>query len=620
MPSKIRVLDEHTINKIAAGEVIENPASVIKELVENSIDAGATNISIEIKGGGRQLIRVTDNGIGMNQDDALLCLERHATSKIRNVEDIDSLYTMGFRGEAIPSIAAISKFTLLTKQAEASPDSLGTMIIVDGGQLYKCSPAACSYGTTVEVKALFFNVPARRKFQKSPTYDSHEILKMLTLLSLGHPQIKFELISNQKAVLSANFPKQGTFLEQLGDRIASVQGAEYFESLCPLEISKGDYSLKGYIGQPAYTRQNRTGQFIFINLRGVSSPLISYTVREGYGTTLSTNRHPIYVLHLTVPGNLVDVNVHPQKKEVRLRHEQLLKHLIVQGIEDALRKSGETFFNTETSPFFERPAIERPPEVSFFPEKIDYFDLKFAEQTQPYEPLNENPALKNKKPQQTQQEISLQTLFKLPEEQKKIALRAITTMPGYILCESSHYFTSEQSSESIGLCFIDQHAAHSRVIYERLQRNSKGEKLEVQAFLIPHRIRTTPLESECLKENIHKLNEMGILIREEGQNSFVVNALPQVFCGADIEGLVEEFIRQLSKCQSGAAIAQEKEKQVAKAASRAALAKKKCLTVEEGQFLSEQLMLCDHPWRCPHGEATIVHLYQEDLAALFRKN
>ena len=298
MVSKIRVLSENSINKIAAGEVIENPASVVKELVENSLDAGATDICVEIKGGGRQLIRVTDNGSGMSADDALLCLERHATSKIRDVQDIHQITSLGFRGEAIPSIASISKFMLLTCLHEKSEE--GTLVIVEGGNILKCAPAACSPGTTIEVKSLFFNVPVRKKFQKSPAYDTTEILKMLSLLALGHPDIKFQLISNQEILLNAPAPLSTSFDDQLGERINAVLGSEFFQGTCHAQGSKGDLELQGYIGLPACTRHNRTGQFLFINKRAVFSPLISYAVREGYGPSLSTNRHPLFVLHLNL--------------------------------------------------------------------------------------------------------------------------------------------------------------------------------------------------------------------------------------------------------------------------------------------------------------------------------
>lgn len=458
MPSKIRVLSEHTINKIAAGEVIENPSSVVKELVENSLDAGATDICVEIKGGGRQLVRITDDGCGMNADDALLCLERHATSKIREVEDLHTLGTMGFRGEAVPSIAAISKFTLLTCPQEQP--STGTMLIVDGGKIIKCCPAACATGTTIEVKSLFFNVPVRKKFQKSPAYDTNEILKMLSLLALGHPDIKFQLISNQQTILTTPISQAATFLDKLGERIATVLGKDFFAFTCPLEGSKGDIRLRGFIGQPTYSRHNRTGQYLFINGRGVFSPLISYTIRDGFGPSLGTNRHPVFVLHLELPGSLIDVNVHPQKREVRLRQEAILRDLLVQSVEQALQKKGLALE-------VELPDLPPTFAPSPFP-KYSFSQVTDDESPKPSVQWNA-PVLKNSyrpspPPLYIRQEPE-PLLFNEPPKSPQVP-RVLTTIPSYIIVEP----TSLERSREGGLCLVDQRAAHARIIYEKLCR------------------------------------------------------------------------------------------------------------------------------------------------------
>ena len=358
MTSKIRVLNDQTINKIAAGEVIENPASVLKELVENSLDAGATSICVEIQEGGRQLIRVSDDGCGMSSDDALLCLERHATSKIREVEDIEDLLTMGFRGEAIPSIAAISKLTLLTSSLhEEGKKGEGTLIVVDGGRLLTCSSAPRSRGTTIEVKSLFFNVPVRRKFQKSPAFDSQEILKLLGLLALAYPSVQFELISDQKTLLKTPLsPSLLSFHELLGRRLECVLGKEYSSGILPLQFQQKPYELEGYIGSPSSHKPNRTGQHLYINQRLVFSPLIASAVREGYGTMLPNHRYPIFLLHLRMPGSLLDVNVHPQKKEVRLRQEFQLKEMVIQSIQMSLRQE-----QRHLSPIQQGPLSQKKP-------------------------------------------------------------------------------------------------------------------------------------------------------------------------------------------------------------------------------------------------------------------
>ena len=377
MSSKIRVLPEDVINKIAAGEVIENPASVVKELVDNSIDAGADEIVVEISSGGRQLIRISDNGCGMIADDALLCLERHGTSKIRDIDDLFSLSTMGFRGEAVPSIASISKFTLMTcPKAEGDQPQMreGTMVIVEGGKILKACPAVRDPGTTIEVKSLFYNVPVRRKFQKSPAYDTGEILKIVSLLALANPSVKFQLISDQKMLLSTSLAKGKPFQEMFNERIISVLGADYLDDSLAVFNEKGEYRLEGVIGKPSHTRPNRTGQHLFLNQRPIWSTMISHAVREGYGTMLPTQRFPVFALHLTMPGDLVDVNVHPQKREVRLRHEQEIKQMVIGAVSQALRTCfaeppAESFYSAEppvSNSFIQRP-FSMPDPVEFEP-------------------------------------------------------------------------------------------------------------------------------------------------------------------------------------------------------------------------------------------------------------
>ena len=613
MQSKIRVLSEHTINKIAAGEVIENPSSVVKELVENSLDAGATDICVEIKGGGRQMIRVTDNGCGMSSDDALLCLERHATSKIKEVEDLHTIWTMGFRGEAIPSIASISKFTLLTcPNVEGQPAKEGTMVLVDGGKIMRCCPAACAPGTTIEVKSLFFNIPVRKKFQKSPAYDTNEILKVLSLQALANPGIKFQLISNQETLLSAPLPTRKTFEGQLGERAASVLGNDFFESTCPLEGSKGECHLQGVIGLPGYTRQNRTGQYLFINKRAVSSPFVAYAIREAYGPTIGTHRYPVFVLHLTLPGHLVDVNVHPQKREVRLRQEMVLKDLIVQSVEKALQQAGSSPFIELGSTAHELPRPQPLPFTAF---------------VRPLHDIPQTPALLREEskpvtavqaPIPSRMPEAPPVLFK--ESPKCVQIpRVIATIANYILIDPS---TLEKFGNE-GLCLVDQRAAHSRIIYEKLAQAQSAEtqrgNLQVQSLLIPYTLETTTLESSLLREQLESLNALGISIKEFGPNTFAVDALPQVFGNTDLRALLTELVQRLRDFQDSSAYRTEQVRLVALAASRAAVAKNKRLPVEEAQALLSQLMNCQMPYQCPLGKPIMAQIKPDDLARHFNK-
>jgi DNA mismatch repair protein MutL len=586
MPSKIRVLDEQTINQIAAGEVIENPASVVKELVENAIDAGSTEISIEIKAGGRHLIRVTDNGCGMCRDDALLSLERHATSKIRQLEDVYSLNTMGFRGEAIPSIASISRLTILTSEKE---EKEGTLIIVEGGEIVSCSPAVRSPGTTIEVKSLFFNVPVRKKFQRSPSYDGIEILKAVSIQALAHPEIKFQLIHNQNYELSLLSQMHADFLRQLGERVSSVLGADFKAGLKEVFLNRENYHVQGFLGLPIYTRHNRTGQYLFINKRAVFSPFISYAIREGYGPALATNRYPVYVLHLTLPGSLVDVNVHPQKKEVRLHHEQILKTLLISAVEKSLQQREDKFSESAPSFVTSSSLTELKPSDVF-----TYSDLIFeTRSTFSIDPMPiEVPSLP----------------LSIPKEE------ALTAMPQIVACLHGYLLLN---SDSNGLRLIDQQAAHRRILYEKLQREGR-DPTQIQNLLIPETLETTPFEAAILREHLEHLNYLGIGIQEFGSCTFLIQAVPILWKEENICRLIQEIVDNLKKTEDSSTEL-DRAKWLAKAASSAAVSQKVKLTIQEGQALIGQLFRCTQPYLCPYGKPTMIEMSHEEIAKQFQR-
>lgn len=601
MPSKIRVLDEHTINKIAAGEVIESPASVVKELVENSIDAGATEITVEITGGGRQLIRVSDNGSGMNRDDALLCLERHATSKLRSVEEIFDLHTMGFRGEAIPSIAAISKFTLLT----ACSAEEGTLLLVEGGKILQCAAAVRSIGTTIEVKSLFFNVPVRKKFQKSPAYDANEILKIMSLLALGNPSLVFKLISNGQTMLSA-LNAEGSLPEQrLKKRLSDVLGNEFVSGLCPVNEKSGNIHLGGMTGFPNNTRHNRAAQYLFVNQRPIFSPLAAYAVRDGYGTSLSTGRHPVYVLYLEVPGDLVDVNVHPQKREVRFRQEALLRDLITKGISHALQKH-PSCYSVPASPIVSSHFFERPFEsVQLSNEKDWRFQERVCTKTFPLVETTFNDPLP----------------FDLPLPEKSAPPKVLATIPGYILLEGTtlgEFFSGKFSQK--GIVLIDQKAAYTRVVFEKLQRKSaSSQPAAIQSLLIPHSIELSKVDADLLRDHIEGFNKRGIQIREIGPCSFTVDSIPQIFGNIDIQALMDYLVEDLRQMNDGKKGEEEVEKRMAHSAVRAAAAYQGRLTILEAQTLINQLVICSAPYHCPAGKSIVAAIEPEELAKQFQK-
>lgn len=670
--SKIRVLTEHTINKIAAGEVIENPASVIKELVENSIDAGSTTICVEIQNGGRQLVRITDDGCGMSHDDALLSLERHATSKIKEVDDIQEITTMGFRGEAIPSIASISKFTLLTcPRTDDGVEATGTLVCVDGGRIVSCAGAARSPGTTIEVKSLFFNVPVRRKFQKSPAYDIHEIQKMLSLLALGYPNVQFELISDQKTLLKTLPPLEGiSFSERLRKRIEEVLGKVVSSPLLPVSFEQPPFGIHGFIAPPSVHKPNRTGQYLFINHRAVFSPLVSTAVKEGYGTMLPAQRFPFFVLHLSLPGTLVDVNVHPQKKEVRLRQESHLKEIIIRAIQSTFlqeqgkrpehqhhtftrpsqddeavppywgpyasllspakkEEEGDWKFRTNNrsnaiekdSPDIEQekamPRWEAKWNLDDVTVRTDPFETKMLqhpqEKQQDQEPAPQlTPFLRNQRQQVPTMENSL------PFSNDRI--QVVSTLVGYCLVEpfglTRKLFGSDCDKKEGGLALIDQRAAFSRIHYEKLIKQA-NEANNVHSLLIPLTLQVSSLESRLIVEQLEALNAMGFSLREFGTNTFLVDAIPAFMKAADIQQMLALMVQDLVDMDSSRRLQIKKEEQLALAACRHSIPSAKRLSNEEAEGLLKQLLTCDQPAQCPFGKRISVYFAPEEVSKWF---
>lgn len=574
MSRTIRILDELTINKIAAGEVIENPASVVKELVENSLDAGSLDIHVEVIAGGRQLIRVTDNGCGMSKDNALLCLERHATSKMRHVEDLDTLTTMGFRGEAIPSIAAISKFHLLTCAEEKT--SQATLLLVEGGSVQKCSDAVRARGTTVEVRSLFFNVPVRKKFQHSPAQDLAAIRKTLFQLAMAHPEVRFELVSDQKSQLVAPALTGPSFLENLRLRVAAVLGNELTSQTIDLSAKEETYQLTGLIGLPHETRNNRAGQYLFLNRRCVASPLISLAVREGYGTALAPQSYPIFILHLEFSGDLLDVNVHPQKREVRLRQEQLLRKCVCNAVQRAIQKTAAPAVTYPSLNFGPRPAWQAA------------------------EPLPwETPEL----PSLPQVKESLFTPFEAPIP------KVLATLPGYLILDPTSCFLLNQ--EEKGLWVVDQQAAHHRILHDRLSEEKTGP-VETELLLIPLLLKLSALEIANLHSIMPLLKQLGFEIEPFGPHTLSVRAIPSDFRGSDIGQLL------MALTQDGEVPENRRRREMSQTMSRLRMSRNKQLNLEEAANLMKALYRCSEPKICPIGRPIFACLESKVLSQCFQ--
>jgi DNA mismatch repair protein MutL len=600
--TKIRVLDEQTINQIAAGEVVESSASVVKELVENALDAKATSIIIEISGGGLNTIRIQDDGIGMGQDDVLLCLERHATSKIRSIDDLSLLVTMGFRGEALSSIASISHLSILTApRSEMSqnkrPDEEqlpGTSLTSSGGKITSCVPTNCFGGTTIEVKSLFYNVPARRKFQKSPERESQEIVRLISQIALANPEVGFELICNKKTVFTLTPVSKDTYKV----RIEELLGREYSENLLLVEYAIKGIRIWGFTGKHTYTRQNRLQQYLFINQRPIVASLVSYAIKEGYGTAIEGARFPVCILHFEMPQDQVDVNVHPQKREVRFRVEDDIRRACVACVSSALFPScrsitlpSEYVANQKISSISPAP-IENKFEFKGFPA------FAFAnKKAYPQENFNEIMHSKNS--------ISCPAVDMVQTELAlNVELRPIGLFREFIIVDWPtnpallNKFGLDKTTD--GLIMINAKHATARIMYEHLLHKRSSQFS--QALLVPLFIELSCAEAFCLNGILPSLNEIGFSIREFGKSSFLIEAYPTALEGVSFE----EFIHKIVKNGDLEAY-QDPSQALRKIANIALLCSCHAIpkNMEEALYLLRSLSKCDEATTCPSGGALL---------------
>jgi len=589
MGNKIKILSESTINQIAAGEVIENPASVVKELVENAIDAGARQIVIELMGGGFHLIRVSDDGSGMSPEDAFISLERHATSKISQAEELFSLSTMGFRGEALASIAAVSKFSLLTCDESGS----ATHVACDGGKGICKEEGARKRGATVAVRSLFYNVPARKKFQKSPAASAAEVTKVVSQLSLAHPEVGFELVQQERVVFSLPPQEVGELSERLSVRSKEVLGDLFHSSALKLFSKEEQFCLEGVIGGPGLARQNRTGQYLFINRRPVNSLLVAYAVKEGYGTRIDKEGHPVFVLHLTVPGQLVDVNVHPQKREVRFRQDLLLKEKIKTAVSLSLQRA-ETM-----------PSVQS---ISFEPQLVPPFDfsapawqfsggagLKFKEEGQPSHCISEELPITN-------------------------ALCLIGLFTNYLLLDARSVsgLVALPENTAPGILMVDLLAAAERVTFERLVKNDAGPAA-TQGLLLPETVAVSSHEMQLLEANRSVIEKVGIALRPFGTKAIIVDAVPSFMEASDIALAIFQILACLQEGNWVDPLEEKLQRRLAAVVVRFVRARKKSFVLQETIELFRQLMSTSAPYQCPQGKPTLHHLTAYEIEQFFKK-
>ena len=599
--SRIRLLSETVASQVAAGEVVERPASVVKELVENSIDAGARKIDILIRRGGISLVRVIDDGCGMDRDDALLSLERHATSKIRSVSDLEAIATLGFRGEALPSIASVSRFRLTTREQDAVA---GTEIVVNGGKIDIVRDGGEAPGTQVEVRSLFYNIPARRKFLRAENTESRNIEHQLHLQAIGHAKVAFTFARDDRVVFQ--LPATATLI----DRIRDLYGNELLEKLLPLNgVGSSQIRISGLIGQAGLSRQTRAQQLVFVNGRAIESPLITTAVREGYHTALMKGQYPVTFLFLELDPGAVDVNVHPAKREVRFRDPNGVREAIVRCIQATLargRADWQQKFRAPAAQVSAQPTVDLTlrPQVSV-PE-VSHREL-------PQFPTAEIVGQAHRLPVPPADSARSEPDRPSLAQQKRVE-RAATPQFQIIGVLNKLYVLMENVD---GLVLVDQHAAHERILFEELRRRMEEQGVPSQKLLITQTFELPPRDADWIEQNMPILQKMGIGIESFGPNTFKIDSLPGFLNVTDGAQFMRKVIDDLKSASDRSSPLRLGEDMIAKSVCRHAVKANDPLRYLEVEKLIQDLLECDLPYCCPHGRPTMIQISNVELEKKF---
>ncbi len=587
--SRIRLLPEILASQVAAGEVVERPASVVKELVENSIDAGARKIEVITRRGGISLVRVVDDGCGMERDDALLSLERHATSKIRTAADLTAIATLGFRGEALPSIASVSRFRLTTREREAIA---GTEIIVAGGRIETVRDGGEAPGTQVEVRALFYNLPARRKFLRSENTESRNIEHQLHLQATGHPEIAFAFVRDDR--IAFQLPAAANLLE----RIRDLHGSELVERLLPIgePSASARIRIRGLIGQAGVSRESRAQQLVFVNGRAIESPVLTAALREGYHTALMKGQFPVTFLFLDLDPFAVDVNVHPAKREVRFRDPGAVREAVVESIRRTL-ESGRRGWQQQFQRPSVMPAVIRPEGILSPPLAAEPpFDEHIFHSVIPSEGDGSRDLRNAWSSVEAINVASAPHHFQIFGVLNKL----------YVLMENQD-----------GLVLVDQHAAHERILFEELRRRMEEQGVPSQRLLLAQTFELAPRDAEWVERNAATLQKMGIGIEPFGQNAFKIDSLPTFLDVSDPVAFMRKVIDGLKSASNGSSPLRLGEDMIAKTVCRHAVKANDPLRYLEVEKLITDLLQCELPYCCPHGRPTMIQISLMELEKKF---
>ncbi|MCP4116445.1 MAG: DNA mismatch repair endonuclease MutL [Desulfobacteraceae bacterium] len=625
----VRILPDILSNKIAAGEVVERPVSVVKELVENALDAGATRIVAEIEKGGRDLIRISDNGSGMSRDNALLAIERYATSKIFTDDDLFAIKTFGFRGEALPSMASVSKFTLTTREHDSD---VGTRIHISGGKIMDVSDAGAPPGTMIEVGRLYFNTPARRKFLKGINTEMGHIADAFSGMALGNPHVGFRLMHNNRLVKAFSSPAD------MKTRAGEVFGMATLPHLCRVAMTQGETGVTGYVSDPSLTRSTSRNLRLFVNNRLITDKGIVAAIFKGYKGRLMKGRYPLGILFITIPFDQVDVNVHPSKLEVRFSDQRQVFGLVVRAVNHALAE-------TERSGSAESPSLGEPEESESesVGESVDD-DLPRPVQTASGQrkkaPAVDRSLFQWGKPagEPVKPKVSeLESDLPFPEiEPAEAAIQKVVAKPEFVAPESGKIRQKRGSDPVVvgqvlgtyivletdnGMELVDQHAAHERVVYERLKKRSDSYRPPSQTLAVPETLELTYKEADILEQIIPELEAVGMEIEPFGGTAFIVKAVPAIIDDRDIRPLILDIVEKLLE-SGGDAMADTREwldECITLMACHTAIRANQVLNLQEMETLIRELEQCENPSHCPHGRPTRIQWGRQEIEKLFKR-
>jgi DNA mismatch repair protein MutL len=582
MPS-IKILPDNLINKIAAGEVVERPSSVVKELIENSLDAGATEVLVDVEQAGRRLIKVADNGSGMSRDDALLAFERHATSKIASEPDLEAIRTMGFRGEALASIASVSQVRLLTAQRGAA----GVLVEIEGGAMRLCADAASPPGTTIEVHHLFFNTPARLKFLKSPSTELSHIIAAVSHLAMARPDVRFRLAHDRKAVL--DLPATGDVRE----RAFQLYGQELSDNLQAFSAERAPARVSGLIGRPNTDRGDRTYQEFYVNGRFVRNAALSHALAEAYRDLVMRDRYPVGFIFLGIDPGLVDVNVHPAKAEVRFRDQSQVHDFVRDAIREALRG-----------------AHTPPPDASAG--RVQEAVAEYLANAQRTMRGPEWPRIPSLSP-----EGRGGAVHPLPLGERNEVRGGSTPLQLQPLAQVHDSFIIAQDND--GMALIDQHAAHERVLFEKLQDQYASGTVPQQVLLFPIQMEFGHAETELLKELLPELRRLGLVAEEFGGTTFVIKSVPALLAGGDPKGLLMDIIGEVGLHGRSGKMDVLRDEVLSVMACHPAIKVHRRLSLQEMEGLIGDLLACRMPHSCPHGRPTVVRFSMDEIKRMFKR-